>query len=56
MAEFTIRIPDDLDDRVKAAAAASKRSKNGEIEWLIERGLDAEDEIEFRRSEPRETR
>lgn len=55
MAEFTIRIPDDLDDRVKAAAVVAKRSRNGEIEWLIERGLDAEDEIASRRDNPRET-
>jgi hypothetical protein len=36
MAQFTIRIPDDLRDRIKAAADEDKRSMAGEIEWLLD--------------------
>lgn len=35
MAQFTIRIPDDLHDRIKTAADEDRRSMNGEIEWLL---------------------
>jgi hypothetical protein len=36
MAQFTIRIDDDLRDRIRDAAAEDKRSMNGEIEWLLD--------------------
>jgi hypothetical protein len=39
MAQFTIRIPDELRDRIVSAADADKRSMNGEIEWLLEGAL-----------------
>ncbi len=39
MAQFTIRIADELHDRIKAAAAEDRRSGNGEIEWLLEMAL-----------------
>jgi hypothetical protein len=35
MAQFTIRIPDDLRDRIKAASDEDMRTMNGEIEWLL---------------------
>lgn len=35
MAQFTIRIPDEMRDRIKAAADEDRRSMNGEIEWLL---------------------
>lgn len=41
MAQFTIRIPDVLRDRVRRAAREDKRSMNAEIEWLLERSLDS---------------
>jgi hypothetical protein len=41
MSQFTIRIPDDLRDRIAAAAAEDRRSMNGEIEWLLEAALAA---------------
>lgn len=41
MTQFTIRIPDELRDRIVAAAGEDKRSMNGEIEWLLERALAA---------------
>jgi hypothetical protein len=41
MAQYTIRVPDDLDESVSAAAAADERSKNGEIIWLLKAGLKA---------------
>lgn len=41
MAQFTIRIYDELNESIAAAAEADKRSKNSEIEWLLERGLQA---------------
>jgi hypothetical protein len=40
MATFTIRIPDEMRDRIKAAADEDRRSMNGEIEWLLESSLD----------------
>jgi hypothetical protein len=43
MAQFTIRISDELRDRIRAAAARDKRSVNGEIEWLLEAELDRQD-------------
>ena len=39
MAQFTIRIPDEMRDRIKAAADEDRRSMNGEIEWLLESSL-----------------
>jgi hypothetical protein len=39
MAQFTIRIPDEMRDRIRSAAEGHKRSLNGEIEWLLEAGL-----------------
>lgn len=39
MATFTIRIPDEMRDRIKAAADEDRRSMNGEIEWLLESSL-----------------
>ena len=47
MAQFTIRIPDEARDRIKAAAGEDRRSMNGEIEWLLERGLDYRDGLAF---------
>ena len=41
MAQFTIRIPDDLRDRIKAAAEQDRRSMNSEIEWLLENSIAA---------------
>ena len=35
MAPFPIRIPDEMDDRIKQAASEDNRSKNGEIKWLL---------------------
>lgn len=46
MAEFTIRIPDDLRERIKAAASADRRSMNGEIEWLLLVALGSRDAID----------
>ena len=40
MATFTIRIPDEMRDRIKAAADEDRRSMNGEIEWLLGSSLD----------------
>jgi len=40
MATFTIRIPDEMRDRIRQAAADDKRSMNGEIEWLLSDSLD----------------
>jgi len=39
MAAFTIRIPDEMQDRIRHAAAEDKRSMNGEVEWLLESAL-----------------
>jgi hypothetical protein len=39
MAQFTIRIPDNLRDRIKAAADEDMRTMNGEIEWLLAASL-----------------
>jgi hypothetical protein len=36
MATFTIRIPDELQDRIKTSAEKDKRSVNAEIEWMLE--------------------
>ena len=47
MATFTIRIPDEMRDRIKTAAGEDHRSMNGEIEWLLERGLDYRDRLAF---------
>jgi hypothetical protein len=52
MAQFTIRIPDELRDRIVAAAGADKRSMNGEIEWLLEAALDHR-EAQIRKEESR---
>jgi len=41
MAQFTIRISDELRDRIKTAAEQDKRSMNGEIEWLLDAMLTA---------------
>jgi hypothetical protein len=39
MAQFTIRIPDELRDRIKTAAGEDLRSMTAEIEWLLDTGL-----------------
>ena len=39
MATFTIRISDELHDKIKTAAAEDRRSQAREIEWLLETGL-----------------
>ncbi len=39
MAQFTIRIPDEMRERIKAAAAQDIRSLNGEVEWLLDAAL-----------------
>lgn len=41
MAQFTIRIPDEMRDRIKESASADKRSMNGQIEWLLQHALEA---------------
>lgn len=53
MAQFTIRIPDELHDYIKAAAAEDKRSMNGEVHWLLETGRLTRDNV--RRAAPRAT-
>jgi hypothetical protein len=40
MAQFTIRVPDELRDDIKAAAERDDRSMNGEINWLLRVGLE----------------
>jgi hypothetical protein len=40
MAQFTIRIPDETRDRIKAAADRDKRSLNGEIEYMLDAFLE----------------
>lgn len=42
MTKITLRLPDDLYAQVQTAAETAHRSVNGEILWLIERGLEAE--------------
>ena len=44
MAQYTIRVPDELDARVQQAASEDTRSKNGEINWLLRLGLAARTE------------
>lgn len=39
MATFTIRISDEMRDRIKSAADEDRRSMNGEVEWLLEGAL-----------------
>ena len=39
MAQFTIRVPDELHADVKRAAEEDRRSGNGEIEWLLAAAL-----------------
>lgn len=39
MAQFTVRITDELNERIADAASEDKRSKAREIEWLLEAGL-----------------
>ena len=39
MAAFTIRIPDEMRDRIRQRAETDKRSVNGEIEWLLDAAL-----------------
>lgn len=51
MAQFTIRIPDEMRDRIKAAADADKRSMNAEIEWLLESALASRHETSTEGSE-----
>jgi predicted transcriptional regulator len=41
MVKTTLRIPDDLMARVRAAAAADRRSENAELLVMIEAALDA---------------
>jgi hypothetical protein len=36
---YTIRLPNDLYDRIKAAAEADRRSAHEEILWLLEKAL-----------------
>ena len=44
MAQFTIRIPDELNERVRTAAAEDHRSKNSEIRLLLGAGLTLRDQ------------
>jgi len=53
MAQYTIRVPDELDERIRTAAAEDRRSKNGEIEWLLETALLARQQV--RDAAPRAT-
>jgi plasmid stability protein len=39
MAQFTIRVPDEMHERLKAAAALETRSLNGEIVHLLDCAL-----------------
>lgn len=39
MAQFTIRVRDEIRDRIKKVAGEDHRSMNGEIEWLLESAL-----------------
>lgn len=41
MKKTTIRLDDDLHDRVEQAAARDDRSFNGEVAWLLKAGMDA---------------
>lgn len=43
MKTVSVRLPDDIHDRIKATAELDRRSLNGEILWLLEQGLDARD-------------
>jgi predicted transcriptional regulator len=39
----TIKLPDDLHERVKQLAERERRTFNGQIVWLVEHALDAEE-------------
>ncbi len=39
MAQFTIRVPDEMRERIKRAAEGDRRSMNAEIEWLLDDAL-----------------
>jgi hypothetical protein len=41
MSITSLRIPDDLLNKVKAEAERTHRSMNSELLWLIERGLES---------------
>jgi hypothetical protein len=45
MAQFTIRVPDEMQARIKAVAHDEKRSMNGQIEWLLGFALDMRDKM-----------
>ena len=40
MATFTVRISDEMHQRIKDAAEADDRSLNGEVSWLLKVALD----------------
>lgn len=37
---FTIRIPSNLADQIETRAALNRRSRNREIEWLLESAIE----------------
>lgn len=43
MASTTLRLPDNLYDRIRAVAELDRRSVNSELVWLLERGLDCQE-------------
>jgi len=49
MATMTVRIPDEMHERIKEAAQEDVRSINGEVEWLLKVGLDSRPTPEARR-------
>lgn len=50
--ELKIRLPDDLAGRVQRSADADKRTINRQVEWLLERGLQARSNIGRSRKVP----
>jgi predicted transcriptional regulator len=40
MVRFTLRLPDELHDRLKALASKSQRSLHAEILWLLTQGAE----------------
>lgn len=43
MRAFTVRIPDALDDRIRAQAKACRRNRNQQLIYILERAVPVED-------------